>query len=217
MHSFYKLPPLFKWAITLCLVVIFLCIVLLWFKLITIHFAYYFLVFLIAPLYHFTLTPLMTILGVYTYLSPMLLVYGASEKQYDLHNGTGFDYFLHMRKTKPGKNMRRQLLIYYLEGLLNIIDLVETGKLPSEVIIKGTSYFFSESTARRFGFEIMPASKDVKMNLYLNYFEILWMYSLGKGKFAFPKLNNALMAQTTGMRLVKFKNKIILFHQYLLR
>ncbi|NNE26040.1 MAG: hypothetical protein HKN09_04305 [Saprospiraceae bacterium] len=216
MHKFYELPSWLKWTCTLVLFACFLGIVGLWFKLITIHFAFYLLIFLIAPFYHFTLTPLMTLTGIYKYLSPMLLVYQASPEQYDLHNGTGFDYFLHMRNTRPGRDIRRRLLIYYMEGLLKIIQEIESGLIPESIAIKGTSYFFSTATAKRFGFTTEPAPKDGKLNLYFNYFEILWMYALAQGRIALPPLKNIQMAKTSGQSLINNKGKIELYYNFLL-
>ena len=216
MHKFYQLPPFIKWTLTLLLLGFFLFIVGVWMKLMTVHFAFYFVVFLIAPFYHFTLTPLMNLLGVYKYVSPLLLVYMPNEKQYDLHNGTGFDYFLHMRGTKPGKAIRQKLLIYYMEGFLKIIQEIESGEIPENIIVKGTSYFFSSSTARRFGFEVTPAPKDAKLNIYFNYFEILWMYSLAQGKLALPSMKNIQLAKTDGKTLLAHKERIVHYHRYLL-
>ena len=165
----------------------------------------------------FTLTPFFTLIGLYSYLSPMLLVYGANKKKYDLHNGTSFDYLMVMRGIKKGRPMQNKILEYYLEGLLRIVEDLEKGMLPPEVKISGTSYFFSEATARRLGFEIEKPTAFYTFNQYINYLDLLWMYSLAKGKLTFPNLKNVKAASIKGAQLVENKAYLQQLYQFLQR
>lgn len=147
----------------------------------------------------------------------MLLVFGKSDKKHDLHNGTSFDYLMIMRKHKAGIEARTVMLCYYLEGILEIISRVENGTLPASVKVEGTSYFFSESTAKRLGFDVQEGKGFLKFNLYFNFIDLCWMYSYAQGKLSFPNLKEIKKAATTGERLVNNKEKINALYQYLKR
>jgi hypothetical protein len=97
---------------------------------------------LYIPVSQFLFTPIYKLTGGYTYYSPMLLGYMANEKQIDLHSGTSFDHFFVLRKYKAGTTLRNSIMMYHLEGLLNIISLIENKRIPDSVNIIGTSYFF---------------------------------------------------------------------------
>jgi hypothetical protein len=115
----------------------------------------FYLAFLIyIPISQFLFTPIYKLTGGYTYYSPMLLGYMANDKQIDLHSGTSFDYMFVLRKYKPGTALRNRIMMYHIEGLLNIISLIESNKIPASVNIIGTSYFFNERTLKNLGFHI---------------------------------------------------------------
>jgi len=113
-----------------------------------------------------------------------------------------------MRKYKAGIEMRNRLMMFHLEGLLNIIQLIENKSIPETVNIVGTSYFFNDRTLRKMGFEIVNPSLFYRLNLFANFIDIFWMYSLSKGKFSIPKLWNAKKASIKGIHLTESKKKI---------
>lgn len=164
-----------------------------------------FMVFFIVPLVQFLTTPMNRKTGVFKYYSPMLLVYNANEKTYDLHNGTSFDYLFVMKWSDRGIKAKRKLLAYYMEGFLKIIEEIESGEIPGSVKIIGTSYFFSESTAKRLGFELAKPTAFYIFNIYLNYLDLLWMYSFSNGKLTFPSVKNIKKVEISVADFVKNK------------
>lgn len=216
MHPFYQKSKLFQWTVALFLLGVVLGLFVVYTKILGINiFLGLFFLFLLIPVFQFSCSPLFTLTGTYQYLSPMLLVFGASDEKYDLHNGTSFDYLFVMRKYKPGVEVRTAILKYYLEGLLEIVTRVENGQLPNTVSVEGTSYFFSESTAKRLGFEVEPGKGFLKYNLYMNFIDLCWTYSLSQGKFTFPDLKDIKKAHTTGKKLVENKERLTKLYEYL--
>ena len=138
----------------------------------------------------------------------MLLGYMANDRQIDLHSGGSFDYLFVMRKYKAGIEMRNRLMIFHIEGLLYLIHLIEDKSIPETVNIVGTSYFFNDRTLRKMGFEIVNPSLFYRLNLFANFIDILWMYSLSQGKLSIPKLWNAKKASIMGTQLIEHKNQI---------
>jgi len=217
MGKFYEWHSLVKWSIAIAMLLIVFSIMGLYVDFSGRSPLIILAVFLIVPFFQFLAAPFFTLTKMYQYLSPMLLVYSASGEKYDLHNGTSFDYLMHMRGLKPGIQWRKKLLSYFLEGILVIIQRIEKGELPNTVIVRGSSYFFSESTAKRMGFEISNTSIYEKMNLLFNYLDLLWMFSLSKGKLTFPKLSQIKTASITGSNLVKNKKYFEELNSFLIK
>lgn len=214
-NPFYNLPKALQWLLALLLFGLSAVVMGLWFEGTQRNLLYFFLFPLIMPVFQFAFTPLFRLIGMYKYLSPMLLVYSPSKKKYDLHNGTSFDYLFVMRKVEKGRNFQQLTLWYYLEGLLQIIEELEAGDIPPEIEISGTSYFFSETTAKRLGFEIVAINSFLKFNLYMNFIDLTWMYSLAKGQFTWPDLKGAQSVKTTGAVLLEQKAYLQELHAYL--
>lgn len=165
----------------------------------------YLLFFVYIPIFSFSSTPFFKLVGIYKYYSPMLLGYMANDSQIDLHSGSSFDYLFVMRKYKSGIEMRNRLFIYYLEGLLSIIEQIENKSIPETVNIVGTSYFFNHRTLHKMGFGIENPSLFYRVNLYVNFFDLCWMYALSQGKFSIPKLWNVKKGKISGAKLVESK------------
>ena len=205
MNDFYTLPKVLQWVLAILLLVngFFPALALIELGY-TQPIAYLLFIFYV-PIGQFSFTPFFTLLGVYRYYSPMLLGYTPSDTQIDLHSGSSFDYLFVMRKYSPGIEMRNRLLLFQLEGLKKIIQLIEDKAVPESVNIIGTSYFFSDRTVQRIGFELIEPSLFYRVNLFVNFLDLLWMYSLAQGKWALPKVWQAKKVQITGQKLVEHK------------
>jgi len=217
LNNFYKLNVVLQWTIAIVMVLLLLSVVAWWFKLCADQAFLFLLIFVITPLLQFLMTPFFTLIGLYKYVSPMLLVYNGSNKKYDLHNGTSFDYLFVMRNTKVGIGFRQKMLTFYLDGLLAVIDKIEDKSLAETVVVRGSSYFFTERTATRLGFKISKTNAAEKTNLVFNYLDLLWMYSLSKGKLVFPNLNKIKTAEISGKKLLVNKKKLLVLKSFLHR
>lgn len=215
MNKFYTYPKWIQWTVTGLLTAMILAVMGIWLEMTASNPLNYFWFLFFIPFLQFGLTPLFRFLKFYHYLSPMLLVYAPSPQKYDLHNGTSFDYLFVMRGVPPGHTFQQVMLTYYLEGLLEVIRLLESGAVPLTVEIVGTSYFFSENTAKRLGFSLAEPSTFYKFNIYVNYLDLTWMYSLSKGKFTLPRVDNIKKATTTGAQLVERKAYILKLYERL--
>ena len=188
MNDFYKQATILQWIEAISLLIIgFLP------AMVIIERGYsqpliYLLFIIYIPVGQFSSTPFFKLIGIYRYYSPMLLGYMANDRQIDLHSGGSFDYMIVMRKYKAGIEMRNRLLLFQLEGLKNIIQLIEDKAVPESVTIVGTSYFFSDRTVQKIGFELIEPSLFYRINLFANILDLVWMYSLAQGKWAIPKV-----------------------------
>jgi hypothetical protein len=207
MNDFYKQPKVLVWIES----ILFLLIgILLGIEIIAIGntqtFVYAAFI-LYVPITQFLFTPIYKLTGGYTYYSPMLLGYMANDKQIDLHSGTSFDHLFVLRKYKPGNALRNRIMMYHLEGLLKLIQSIEEKQIPASVNIIGTSYFFNDRTLSKLGFQLEKASLFYRINLFINFIDLFWMYSLSKGKLAIPSVWSAKKAIITGDTLVAQKTK----------
>ena len=205
MNDFYKLPKGLQWLLALLLLVSGFFPAFAIIELGYDHPIAYLLFFFYIPIGQFSFAPFFTLVGVYRYYSPMLLGYMPSNTQIDLHSGGSFDYLFVMTKFKSGIEMRNRLLLFQLEGLKNIIQLIEDKAVPESVTIVGTSYFFSDRTVQKIGFELIEPSLFYRINLFANFLDLVWMYSLAQGKWAIPKVWQAKKVQITAQKLVEHK------------
>jgi hypothetical protein len=215
MNSFYKQAKFLVWLESLILLLIGFSIAIPIIENGQEQPLFYFLFIVYVPVAQFAFTPFFKLVGVYQYYSPMLLGYMANDKQIDLHSGTSFDYFFLFRKVSKGTEWRNRVLAWQIEGLLQLIDQIENECIPATVNIVGTSYFFNDRTLHKLGFEMQEPSIFYKLNLYLNFIDLLWMYSLSKGQFSFPNLQKTTKAQIKGHDLVLRKERLLILSECL--
>jgi hypothetical protein len=208
MNDFYKQAKILQWIEAILLLLIGFLPALLIIEKGHSQPIFYLLFIIYVPIGQFAFTPLFTLIGVYKYYSPMLLGYMANVRQIDLHSGGSFDYLFVMRKYKAGIEMKRKLLLYHIEGLIRIIELIENKSIPETANIVGTSYFFNDRTFSNVGFEIVKPSLFYRLNLFVNFIDLIWMYSLSQGKWTMPKIWNAKKASISGTKLIESKKKI---------
>lgn len=147
------------------------------------------LVFPVAlSVFQFCVTPLLRNAGLYRYHSEMLKATVRTARTWEIHGGTSWDYVRLFRLSENGAVATRRLLRFYLEGLLDIARLVESGAIPGETTVTGTSYFFSERSARRLGFRLEPAGPRLRVVLVLYYLDLVLLYSFARGRIAFPNV-----------------------------
>ncbi len=208
MNHFYKQPKIVVWIESIFLLLIGIVLGILIIVKGNDNAMYYLGFFLYVPVSQFLFTPIYTLTGGYTYYSPMLLGYMANDTQIDLHSGTSFDHLFVLRKYPSGTPLRNRILLYHLEGLLHLIQLIEEKRIPESVNIVGTSYFFNDRTLLKLGFQIEKASLFYRINLLINGIDLFWMYSLSQGKLVIPTLWDAKKASIQGDQLVLQKTKL---------
>jgi len=198
---------IFRTTIAVGTLALFIILMTGWFELVSVEPYYLLLLPLLTSFFHLTVSPFLRVTGIYKYLSPMLLVNLPTKHHYELHNGTSFDYLINIHRLKK-YGIKKVLLTDYLKGLLNVISEIQNGELPGNVVIKGSSYFFSHRSAKRFGFTLERPSFFSKMNAMLNYLDLFWMYSLANKKWAAPNLKMMKTASVKGEVLAK-KREVI--------
>ena len=198
-HRFYQKSKKQQIAIqitiaTISLIIIFLSIIISW------KTSYYFISILsisivlsiVAPFFD---TPSLKKSGNLIYYSPLFLAEKARNGILKIHGGTLFDYVFVLDYQMNGKQRTALIIQQYIQGLLNIIQEFEDGKI-SNLKIKGTSYIINERTAQRIGFKITKTDNLQKIILAYNYINILISNSIAKARFSLPNLGNIRTFET---------------------
>jgi hypothetical protein len=147
----------------------------------------------------FITTPLFVKLGIYTYHSQMLFTVPIWKKKREIHLGTSYDFF---RTDIVGS---RRMLASLSQGLLALCEAIEQGKYPKDLLLRGTTYYFSDTTLHRFGFHTRPLRLIEAIFFSLNYLELCILLSLSKQRLTFVNTDSVRIAYCRAEELLRHK------------
>ncbi|MEQ8908933.1 MAG: hypothetical protein RIC95_07060 [Vicingaceae bacterium] len=159
-----------------------------------------FLLTIIAPFFD---TPSLIKSGKLKYHSLLFLSEIPRKRIVKVHGGTLFDYVFVLDFSQSGKQRSKFILQQYLEGLLALIEELETSGEAYK--IQGTTYILNERTANRIGFKTKKLDFVQALILSFNYFNLLISQSLARKKLVFPKLTNSRTFEATLQELSQHK------------
>jgi hypothetical protein len=163
---------------------------------------------LLVPVWETACAPLFRLVGIHRYFSPLLFAEAPEAGTLVVHGGTLWDYLLHLRWSERGRAARRRTLRFYLDGFLAIAAEVERGRLSPDTTITGTSFFFSERTARGLGFALHPVEPWARRELLLSLPVLFCKTSFAAGRFAVPRLSRLRRASISGAGLLRSRERM---------
>lgn len=165
----------------------------------------------------FSGAPYNRIKEVYRYYSPTFFLFKLGEDHWDMHMGASYDYWAAFRWADRGEVARQKILLWTYDGILRVIDDVDTGVIPKSAKVTGTSYFFSERTAHRLGFSSKRVGSDAYMSFLMGVVDLPILYSFVKGRVAIPPLFSLRQLESTAGDLAQRRAQIELSRAALVR
>lgn len=155
------------------------------------------LLLLLAPLESLLLAPLYGLSGRFHYYSPLLLATEGSESRIELHVGTLFDYVMYFRWRDRGAPASRKAIHELLRGLLVMIDSIPESSDDKAREVVAASYFFSDSTLAKLGFNLRPVSRFTVVNLMTASLSVMLRLSFVRGRWTWPRFGRTREAYTS--------------------
>lgn len=145
----------------------------------------YIILFIFAfRLFRFVTTPFFKKIGFYKYYSDMLFLMPFSPKIYEFHLGTSWDFL------KAKKLSAKSMFLILTEGLVNICNDLESGKLKRNIKLKGNTYYINPESVTKYGFKYRNMNIFETIMFYLNYVELCILYSVYQNKISFIPFKN---------------------------
>ena len=114
------------------------------------------------PAYSITFIPILTLIKTADYKSELLFITKDAGKNYDIYFVSFFDCVLSGLFSGKKGGFKDLMLFFLVDGMLNILNEIEAGKIDREAEIRGSSYFFNEKTAHKFGLQSMKMKTSHK-------------------------------------------------------
>jgi hypothetical protein len=103
------------------------------------------------------------------------------------------------------------------QGLLALCEAIEQGKYPKDLLLRGTTYYFSDTTLHRFGFHTRPLRLIEAIFFSLNYLELCILLSLSKRRLTFVNTDSVRIAYCRAEELLRHKEMCRKYANMLLR
>lgn len=147
-------------------------------------------------------TPLFKRLGLYRYYSPMFFTQPFGPGRLELHLGTTWDFF-------SQKNVSQQILLSHLGvGIKGLLDAIRSGEVPMDTKLRGTIYFLSSHTIKRFGFVVRKPLPLEYVAFLSNYIEICLLQSIIRRRLSIIDIRKVRMINATARDLVENENSL---------
>ncbi len=146
-------------------------------------------------------TPLFNRLGIYKYYSKMFFTVPIFYRVREIHIGTSWDFFRIMN-INPLK-----LLIYLGEGLVNLCKDIEDGKVDSNTVFRGVTFYMKPETLMKFGFEVNRLGILDSILFAINYIELCVLISISKRKLSLVSLKNIRVIKIQAKDIINSKLK----------
>ena len=158
--------------------------------------------FLFMPFSSFVIAPLMRVRFLFKYYSPVLLVQFPNKKVFDLHLVNNFD-LINFSRNKT--NAKKMIFLGIVEGLLNICEEIEQGKLPRSLKIQATTFFMNARTFKKLGFKKVRFAPQYAILYFFDYIGILFSNYFISKKFRLVNIIKTSKAGMTGEDLIQNK------------
>lgn len=119
-----------------------------------------------------------------------------------------------MKWNNKGTQAQRLVISNYLKGLLEIINEIERSKKVNFELF-GISYILNEKTAKKLGFSVEQVKLRRKFLFFLDYINLAIMYSFSKGEVSFPNILKTVKVSINSCDLLKSKNKITEYFNFI--
>lgn len=141
---------------------------------------------IIAPFFD---NPSLKARGELVYYSPLFVAEKQNKGVIKIHGGTLLDYVYVIDRTLSGKQRVNQILVGYIDGLLNLLAAHRDRDL-SAITLRGTSYIVNERTARRVGLHKVTNPPLQVLILLYNYINLMVSLSIARAKLSFPTMGD---------------------------
>lgn len=133
----------------------------------------------------------------------MLFLMPVSPTIFEFHLGTSWDFF------KAKKLSAKIMLLFLTEGLINICNDIEYGRLKKIIKLKGNTYYFNPESVTKYGFKYRNMNVFETIMFYINYVELCILYSLYLNKISFIPVKKVKIIFITSDELLKNKNNYL--------
>lgn len=165
--------------------------------------AYLFLSILLYRLLRFITTPWLRRLGVYRYYRRFFFIVRFGRRLYEIHLGTSWDFI------RTSDNTPRRVLQDVLDGLLDVCNDIECGKVERYSAFRGYTYYFKPQTFRRFGFSSRSLNAAEAFAFGLSLVELAVLNCISHRRWVALPFHRVCIVQFTAEQLLSQRGRLV--------